>query len=322
MQPAVDIIVVSYNSRKHLQTMLPGVLRTAYPNFRVVLVDNASHDGSAEFVEQNFPSVRVLRNAENTGFARANNRALEETLSVGADYAVLLNPDVEVLDAAWLARAVEVAESNSEVGMVGFHLVHDAQAFVAAAHPAVEDVALIDGCALLMRTAMLRQIGIFDPGYFLYGEEGDLEFRARAAGYRLQRINVPMYHEDMGSAKATPASTVYYAMWGGLRLRVKTRGLPAAVVRSVKLLDVACNPFPFSFHPDNMDDVRLRMAGSRWLALWLWCRAVARTLVHLPEMYRTRRHERRAIAAARRQRAIQSPEPAPGVPASTRATTR
>lgn len=290
MLPLVHIVIVSYNSLRHLETMLPRLLRTNYPHYFVMVVDNASQDGSPDFVAQNFQSFTVLRNAENVGFARANNSALERAFAAGADYVVLLNPDIEILDDEWLRRAVDAAESGADVGMIGFQMVHHRES-IPSTHSDAQDVQRIDGCALLIRTAMLQNIGTFDPGYFLYGEEDDLEFRAHEAGYRLQRINVPVFHEHMGSAKTTPARSVYYAMWGGLRLRVKTRGLFAAVKRSIKLFDVACSPFPLTFRPDSIDDVRLRMVNKRGLAFVLWCCAVARTIVYLPDMYATRQRE-------------------------------
>ena len=123
--PSVAIIVITFNGRHHLARCLPSLLKTDYPNFRVILVDNASTDGSAEFVSENFPTVSIVRHPQNFGFAKGNNIAIASCLAEGLDYIFLLNDDTELLAPTWLAAAIRLCEGNPRVGMVGFLLTND-----------------------------------------------------------------------------------------------------------------------------------------------------------------------------------------------------
>jgi GT2 family glycosyltransferase len=112
--PFVSVVVLNYNGLRFLDSCLASLGRLEYPRdrYEVVLVDNVSHDGSAEVAEKQFPEVQVVRNDRNLGFAGGNNVAMR---SASADYVVLLNNDTSV-DPRWLARLVEAAEQDPTVG--------------------------------------------------------------------------------------------------------------------------------------------------------------------------------------------------------------
>jgi GT2 family glycosyltransferase len=94
------------------------VTETAYDGFHVILVDNASTDGSVDVVRNRFPAVEVIVNEKNLGFAEGNNVGIRRALERKADYVVLLNPDTRVTP-TWLSELVKTGESISTVGIVG-----------------------------------------------------------------------------------------------------------------------------------------------------------------------------------------------------------
>lgn len=119
--PFVSIIILNYNGRELLRTCLDSVLKNSYPKsgYEVILVDNASTDGSASFVEKHFPSVKVIRSSENLGFTGGNNLGLEHAKG---SYIVLLNSDTRV-EKEWLQELVKAAKPK-HVGMLSSKLYY------------------------------------------------------------------------------------------------------------------------------------------------------------------------------------------------------
>ena len=229
--PTVSIIIVSYNVRDLLLQCL-GSLGDRHGE--VIVVDNASSDGSAGAVREATPHVTLISNDANAGFARANNQAL--ALASG-DYLLLLNPDTRVCD-----NAVDVLErfmtDHPEYGIAGPRLLNldgslqsagrrfptswtvvrdpltpradpggllgRRSGTLQAAH--VEDCDWVLGACLMVRREVLRQVGHLDEGYFMYGEEKDLCYRAKAAGWRVACVHeAEVIHYGGQSADQVPA---------------------------------------------------------------------------------------------------------------------
>jgi GT2 family glycosyltransferase len=106
--PKVAIVILNWNGVKHLRRFLPSVLASQWPNLEVVMGDNASTDGSVEFVKSTYPSVTIIQNTENYGFTGGYNRVLAQ---VEADYYILLNSDVEV-PPNWIEPVITLMESD------------------------------------------------------------------------------------------------------------------------------------------------------------------------------------------------------------------
>jgi GT2 family glycosyltransferase len=215
------IVIPNWNGWQHLQRCLPTVFTQTYPNFEVVIVDNASTDGSVELVREQFPQVNLIVNDSNLGFAAANNIAIRAT---SASYIATLNNDTEV-EANWLSELVKGMSSDPKVGMVASkilymqppHLVDSAGVGVSRAglawnrcNGAQEDPLEVEpyevfgpsAAAALYRRAMLDEVGLFDEAYFAYYEDIDLAWRARLMGWRCLYVpTARVYHAHSATSR-------------------------------------------------------------------------------------------------------------------------
>jgi len=216
-KPALSILVVSYNTRDMTLACLHSVFRETRTAFELIVLDNASDDGSAEAVRAEFGDrVELISSAQNLGFAAGNNRAAE--IACG-EYLLLLNPDTVVLDGA-IDRLIEFARKRPQTGIWGGRtLFADGSLnpascwsrqtlrsllFQAAGlsslfrrssffnpegmggwnREGIREVDIVSGCFLLIRRELWEALGGFRDVFFMYGEEADLCLRARALGAR------------------------------------------------------------------------------------------------------------------------------------------
>lgn len=304
-EPSVHVIIITFNGRRHLERCLSSLRRTDYGNWRAVLVDNASSDGSAEYTAAEFPWVRVMRHGRNLGFAAGNNRAMETALADGADYVVLLNDDTMILDTRWLREAVALAEREPTTGMIGYRLLDRVPQPPGTENREavqVSDVSRIDGCALFVRGDLLRRIGLFDEVYFAYSEEDDLQARAHRAGARLRQLDIPLYHYGGGTSRRFPLRFSYLQMRNSIRYSVKNRHPFQTFARVVKILCISTSPWPFFFDKADASHVRMRGSGNTLLNFAAFLGAVGWNLVFLPATLLARRRDDDRIR--------RSPEPA------------
>jgi len=195
--PKVSVIIVNWNGKRLLRDCLNSIERTEYSNFDVVVVDNGSNDGSVEMIRNEFQWVDIILNEANLGFVKANNIGIKHALKKGADYVFWLNNDTKILDKNWLKSLVQVAESDSRIGIVGCKLVFPSGKVQSAGgyldcrsfHHYTDGnrtakVDYVVGAAFLVKREVINKIGLIDeefsPGNF---EELDYCMRARAAGY-------------------------------------------------------------------------------------------------------------------------------------------
>lgn len=121
MSPELSIVIVNWNTRDYLVDCINSIYaETNGIEFEVFVVDNASNDGSAEMVEEQFPSVKLIRNEENLGFGRANNQALN---SCSGEYILFLNPDTQIHENA-IGKMKNFMQRNCQVGVAGPKTVH------------------------------------------------------------------------------------------------------------------------------------------------------------------------------------------------------
>lgn len=200
--PLVTVVVVTWNRREYLRGCLDALFRQTYRESIVVVVDNASTDGSAELVATEYPEARLIRNGANLGFAAANNIGIHATET---PYVATLNNDAEA-EPGWLEALVHAAEADASLGSVASKMVlapdpQTVDSCGVALDPAgiawdrwggypagtVDRRTEVFGpCAgaALYRRAMLDDVGLFDEDYFAYLEDVDLAWRARLRGWR------------------------------------------------------------------------------------------------------------------------------------------
>jgi hypothetical protein len=213
--PDLTVIVISYNTRD----LTLAALRTLFETTRetpmhVVVLDNASSDGSADAIADAFPQVELIRSQENLGFARANNVVAE---NAETEWLLLLNPDTECHEGA-VDNLMRFARETPEAGIWGGRTVFpDGSLNIASCwnritlwslfcraiglstlfpdsellnpeaiggwrRDSVREVDIVVGCFLLIRKELWEELGGFDLRYFMYGEEADLCLRAREMG--------------------------------------------------------------------------------------------------------------------------------------------
>jgi GT2 family glycosyltransferase len=301
-RPLVHVIVLNYNGKSHLEYCLPSIQSTDYSNYRIVVVDNNSTDGSIEYVEENFPSIKLIQLNENLGWAGGNNVGVMYARECDAEYVVFANNDIRVQN-NWISGAVEAAESDCEVGFVGFNIFGTVQPVHVDKYEAAckdyEGISyeytkeFIDGMALFARLSVFDNIGPIDEDFFLYAEETDLEIRGKKAGYRRMRTNAPVWHYSSGTMEEVPIKASYLAIRNHIRLALKHKS-PRGVIRRLGLLYyTGCSPF-FTGDMQNRINARRRPRGIIFNFLLItYC--LFWNIVHFPETFTVRRRDYRRI---------------------------
>ncbi len=299
-RPLVYVVVITYNGKRFLNRCFSTLLKTEYDNFRILLVDNESSDGSGEYVKQHFPSVDVLRLDPNAGYAGASNAGIRYATEHGARYICVFNDDTGIIDPRWLSVAIDYCQEQRQIGVLGFQEIADESAAVIPDAFEIEDTHVVVGFGLVYRAAMFAQIGLLDEVYCVLSEEDDIAARAEAAGYRLCLLNIPIFHAGGGTNSYKSLRTAYLQMRNGLRFCIKNRGIVATLCRAVRTLDVACNPIPISIDQNNPGHLRVRNRGNMLVNMWLFARAVMWNLVYLPQTLSIRHSDYQKIRVARK----------------------
>jgi GT2 family glycosyltransferase len=189
----VAVVVVTYQAAAHYERCIASLVCGA-SELSVIVVDNASSDGSAELIESRFPQVKLLSSPTNLGFGQGNNLGIQEALRWGADYVFLFNQDAYVVGNA-LDGMVAYMEQHGEVGVCSpMHCSPDEsridprtlQYYISPHAPALVSDALlnrsqqsyitrgVNAAAWFVRAEVIREAGVFDPLYFMYAEDDDL----------------------------------------------------------------------------------------------------------------------------------------------------
>ncbi len=217
-----------------LRETLDSLRRMTYPNFRIVVVDNGSTDGSVAFVKERYPGVEVLENGKNLGVTEGYNAGLRYGLEHGGEWVLLLNNDI-VVDPEMLSRLVEASEPDRAAGLSApamyYHDTPDLFWYAGGKvnyftgiishrgirtedrgqYTAPSDTGYINGCAMMVRRAVMEKIGLLDPVFSPgYSEDVDYSIRARKAGFRLLFVpSAKLWHKVSASSGGgmTPQKT-------------------------------------------------------------------------------------------------------------------
>ncbi len=223
VQPIVSVIIVNWNGKSLLKECLNSLAAQTAKEIEIILVDNGSQDGSADYVREQYPAVRLVSLPENLGFAGGNNAGIKVARG---EYIALLNNDTKT-DPAWLENLLSEAESSPHsTGMwaskilsydnpgifdnVGLLLYPDG---LGRGRGRLEkdqgqydqpgEAFFPSGCAGLYRRAMLIEIGLFDEEFFAYADDVDIGLRARLAGWGCWYVpSARVYHKYSASSTA------------------------------------------------------------------------------------------------------------------------
>jgi GT2 family glycosyltransferase len=226
MHHKVAVVILNYNNLPFLQKFLPDIVKFSAPH-AVIIADNGSSDKSLEFARTNFPSVSIIENKGNYGYAEGYNKALHQ---VQSEFYVLLNSDVQVT-ANWIGPVLDLMETDPLIGAcqpkVLDYVKRDLFEYAGAAggfidkygypfcrgrlfntietddhqYDYAQEVFWATGACMFVRASAFKQCGGFDPKYFAHMEEIDLCWRMKNFGYKIY---------------AEPASTVYHVGGGTL----------------------------------------------------------------------------------------------------------
>jgi GT2 family glycosyltransferase len=205
---SVTVVVLTYDGREDTLSCLDSLAESDWIPLSVVVVDNGSHDGTAAAVRAEHPSVTVLEQDDNLGFAEGNNVGMRHALASGADYVFVLNNDT-ILAPDTITRCVEATERHADAGavcpmmyffepanliwyagaafdprrarsggMLGYRELDRGQ------HSTAGETGRIAGAAVLFPREALERVGVFDGSLFLQFEDVEWSLRARQSGYR------------------------------------------------------------------------------------------------------------------------------------------
>ena len=224
----LSIIIINYNVKYYLEQCLYSVMKAAAGfRYEILVIDNASTDGSREYLENRFPQVSFTWNKINLGFAKANNMALAKA---GGEFILFLNPDTILPEDCFL-KCLGFMDHNPDTGALGLRMLDGSGRFLkeskrgfptplAALYKLTglstlfpqssvfshyhmghldpeknHETDVLAGAFMLIRKSVLDQTGGFDEDFFMYGEDIDLSYRIRKAGYKNMYFSeTPMIH--------------------------------------------------------------------------------------------------------------------------------
>jgi len=240
--PSVSVIIVNFNGRELLKKCLLTLSKTDYPNYEIVVVDNASTDGGLAEIKKSFgsdPHVKLVENRENVGHSEGCNIGAQIT---EGRYLVFLDSDIEFEAENWLQEMVKVMENDSTVGLAQAKIVlsedkrHldcvcvaiDALGTWAANYGSKEEklkenfeiMAASSGCSIIRRE-VFNNAGGFDEAYFIYDDDTDLSLRTRMLGYRVLFVPSSVVIHRSGALRGVSGIGPYYSSKNRIRTALK-----------------------------------------------------------------------------------------------------
>ena len=233
MKIDISIIIVNWNTRNLLLDCLSSVSNTTVGStIETIVVDNGSHDGSAQAVSEQFPNVTLIQNRENRGFSRANNQALARA---AGRYVLFLNSDAQLTDGA-LNSLVAFMDKTPEAGIAACQYLNQDGSkqnsfdnFPTLATELLNKTALrtlfpekypskkreyvtplevdsVIGACMIVRAEAIKQVGTLDEDYFFFIEETDWCFRMKQAGWKIYHLpHIKIYHLQGQSKEKNPS---------------------------------------------------------------------------------------------------------------------
>ncbi len=256
----VSLIIVSWNAKRFVTECLQSIRENCQVTAEIIVVDNASSDGTPEVVRSDFPECRLLETGANLGFAKGNNAGIAQATG---KYLFLVNSDVKILPGC-VEKLIELMEVNPNVGLAGPQMLGADgvirrstmrfptlwNSFCRALaldsmfphsslfagflmgdfdHQHTRDVEILNGWFWVVRREALQQVGGLDESFFMYGEDMDWSYRFRKAGWRsVFCAESAAVHYGGASSAAAPARFYVEKQRANVQYWKKHHGRPAA----------------------------------------------------------------------------------------------
>ncbi len=292
--PLVITVILNTNRREDTLAVLDSLSKGDYPNHQIMVLDNASSDGSVQAIRERFASVQIIPILENRGYAGNNNVGIEAALAQGAEWVFVLNEDT-ILASDCIRKLVEAGASMPEVGIVGPMVYHHSEPTVIQSaggvinskwqtwhagqnevdhgqFPEIRQVDWLSGCAIMVRRGVIEQVGMLDVRFFYYFEETEWCLRSRNAGWKI--LHVPqahLWHKGVQKNYTPGANVTYYATRNRFLLFSKHKA--PIIAWLIAIWETARTLFSWSIRPkwrdmrdhrDAMWQGMMDFIGKRW----------------------------------------------------------
>lgn len=203
--PKVVVVIISFNGEAWIQSCLESIMHSEHDNIEIIVVDNASKDGTLSLVKRMSNDILIIGLKKNIGYGQGANIGIRHALSHGGDYVLLLNQDIKLAKNC-IESLIAGCEQNKAIGIAsplqmnydGSHIDPHFRRLYNLKSETIDvnegpfrgsmEVDTVIGAAMFFRATLIKAIGGFDPIYFLYHEEGDLCRRARYHGFQIHII--------------------------------------------------------------------------------------------------------------------------------------
>lgn len=238
----LSIIIVNYNVKYYLEQCLNSIQKSVKDHqVEVIVTDNASSDGSIEYLEPKFPHVKFIANKENAGFARANNQAIKAS---SGEYVMLLNPDT-IIGENTITDCIRFMDNTPDAGATGVRMLKSNGMFALESRRGIptpftsfckmtglcnhfpksrvfgkyymqyldsskiNEIEIISGAFMLIRRTALEKSGLLDEDFFMYGEDIDLSYRILKTGAKNYYLPTEIIHYKGESTEKSSYKYVY-----------------------------------------------------------------------------------------------------------------
>jgi len=236
----VSVVIVSHNSGEFLPRCLESILRSDYPLKELIVVDNASIDGSIEEAKKRFPEIKVIQNQDNLGYSRAANKGV---LASSGSLIALINPDTLVKE-NWLKELVQAStrhprsaffqpkimllnkpgyinSAGNMIHVAGFGICRGLGEYDKGQYNSEENVSFASGACVLVRRDALHEIGMCDDLFFMYMEDLDWGWRGKMLGWESTYVPSSVIHHEWGETSAVSRKKFYYLELGRMIVLAK-----------------------------------------------------------------------------------------------------
>jgi GT2 family glycosyltransferase len=274
--PTLSIIIVNYNVKEFLKNLIDSIKRASINlNTEIIIVDNASDDGSIEMIKEKFPDVVLIENKINVGFGKANNQGLR--IATGK-YILLINPDTLVAEDTF-TNMIKFFDTQPDAGMAGCKILNPDGSIQLACRRSFPgpwtaftkvtglstlfpssklfarynltyldenqtyEVDAISGSFMMMRKEVFEKVGGFDEQFFMYGEDLDLCYRIQNAGYKIYYVHTTQIIHYKGESTKRSSIDETKIFYHAMHLFVKKHLSSSLVVEMILRLAIAVRTF-------------------------------------------------------------------------------